>query len=234
MLKAIANRIRLYRRLHFSQYVYLNHFCKQVIRTDKSHILPYKHVVMDLAPSSKIYVGGGDLELGCDALKGSKEETRIRLRDDSIWSSEGGCRISYGATVEVLKDGLLDTGFFTMNSGSTIVTAKKIHLGRDVMIGRNTVIYDSDHHTIQNKQGLTVNLDKPVHIGDHVWLTSNVSVLKGSVIGSRTVIGAGSVVHCPVPSEAVYHVNAKPLLRKNYGSWTREHPENDHNNTETE
>ena len=68
----------LYHRVHFFQYLYLNHFCRQVIRTDSSHILPYGHVAVDLAPSARIYVGGGDLELGCDALR----------ENEGTWSRE--------------------------------------------------------------------------------------------------------------------------------------------------
>lgn len=225
MLNKIKQRLRLYRKVSFFQYIYLNHFCRQVIRTDNSHILPYKHVVVDLAPSSKIYLGGGDLELGCDSIKGSKAETLVRLRENSIWANEGGCRISYGTTLEVLKEGLLDTGFFTMNAGSVIITAKRIQLGRDVMIGRNVVIYDSDHHAIRNRENEITNPDKPVRIGDHVWLASNVSVLKGTVMGTGCVAGANSVVHGKIPANSLYHMAADPVLRENYGSWSREHPE---------
>lgn len=224
MLKAIVNRIRLYHRLHFAQYIYLNHFCKQVIRIDNSRILPYKHVALDLDPECKIYMSGGDLELGCDAVRGSKAETRIRLRENSTWTNEGGCRISYGTTVEVLKNGLLDTGFFTMNSGSTIITAKNIRLGRDVMIGRNVVIYDSDHHAIRNTHNEVTNPDRPVYIGDHVWLASNVSVLKGTTMGPGCIAGANSVVHGTIPGGTLYHMAADPVLRDYYGTWSREHP----------
>ncbi len=224
MLNKIKQRLRLYSKVSFFQYLYLNHFCKQVIRTDNSHILPYKHVVLDLAPNSKIFLGGGDLELGCDSMKGSKTETLIRLRENSIWTNEGGCRISYGTTLEILKDGLFDTGFFTMNSGSVIITAKNIRLGRDVMIGRNVVIYDSDHHAIRDAQNRVTNPDRLVQIGDHVWLASNVSILKGTVMGAGCVAGANSVVHGEIPANTLYHMAAEPVLRKNYGNWSREHP----------
>lgn len=224
MLSKIRQRLCLYRKVSFFQYLYLNHFCRQVVRTDHSHILPYKHVAVDLAPGSQIILGGGDLELGCDAVKGSKAETRIRLRENGIWTNEGGCRISYGTTLEVLNGGLLDTGFFTMNSGSVIVTAQNIRLGRDVMIGRNVVIYDSDHHAIRDARYTLTNSDRPVQIGDHAWLASNVAVLKGTVLGEGCIAGANSVVHGKIPANTMYHSSAEPVLRPNYGSWSREHP----------
>lgn len=221
MISKIFQRIKLYRQLRLFQYIYLNHFCKQVIRTDNSHILPYKGCVLDLAPSARIYLGGGDLEVGCDRLKGSKTETRVRLRENAIWSCEGGCRISYGSTIEILHHAILDSQFFTMNSNSTLIAAKKIRLGLDVMIGRGVVIYDSDHHTIRDAQGEVTNPDVPVSIGDHVWLATNTTVLKGSTIGSGSIVAANSVVRGAVPSGSLY----QPLKTKaNYGTWSREHP----------
>ena len=153
MINKIVQRLRFYRSIRFFHYLYLNHFCSRVIRTDQSRIIPHRGAVVELEPGAKLYLRGGDLELGCDRLRHSREETLVRLRRDAVWSCDGGCRISYGATIEVLTNALLDSGFFTMNSRSVLVTAKRIRRGWDVMIGRGVVIYDSDHHTIRNAQG---------------------------------------------------------------------------------
>lgn len=221
MISKIFQRIKLYRQLRLFQYIYLNHFCKQVIRTDNSHILPYKGCVLDLAPSARIYLGGGDLEVGCDYLKGSKAETLVRLRENAIWSSEGGCRISYGSTIEILHNAILDSQFFTMNSSSTLIAAKKIRLGLDVMIGRGVIIYDSDHHTIRNIQGEVTNSDAPIFVGDHVWLATNTTVLKGSTIGSGSIVAANSAVRGAVSSGSLYQPSK---TKANYGTWSHEHP----------
>ena len=221
MISKIFQRIKLYWQLRFFQYLYLNYFCRRVVRTDNSRIIPYKGAVLDMSSSAKIYLSGNDIEIGCDRLKGSKMETRIRLRENAIWSCEGGCKISYGATIEVLRGAILDSQFFTMNSNSTLVAAKKIQLGHDVMIGRGVVIYDSDHHTIRNAQGEVTNPDAPVSLGDHVWLTTNVTVLKGSSIGAGSVVAANSVVHGNIPSGALYQ---SASMKENYGTWSREHP----------
>lgn len=221
MINRIFQRIKLYHKLRLFHYIVLNYFCKQVIRTDNSHILPYKGCVLDLAPSARIYLGGGDLEVGCDHLKGSKAETLVRLRENAIWSCEGGCRISYGSTIEILHHAILDSQFFTMNSNSTLIAAKKIRLGLDVMIGRGVIIYDSDHHTIRNIQGEVTNSDAPIFVGDHVWLATNTTVLKGSTIGPGSIVAANSVVRGAVPSGSLYQPSK---TKANYGTWSREHP----------
>lgn len=221
MIRKIIQRIRLYRQLRFFQYLYLNHFCKQVVRTDNSRILPYKGSVLDLAPGAKIYLGGNDMEIGYNRLNGAKTETLIRLRENAIWSCDGGCKIFYGATIEVLRDAILDSQYFTMNGTSVLIAAKKIHLGQDVMIGRSVIIYDSDHHTIRNMQGTVTNPDAPVFIGDHVWLATGSTVLKGSSIGSGCIVAANSVVRGAVPSGSLYQPSK---TKANYGTWSREHP----------
>lgn len=224
MLKKIIQRIQLYRSLRLLQYLYMNHFCKSVIRTDRSHIFPYKNAVLDLAPGAKIYLGGGDIEIGCDQMKGSKTETRVRLRENAIWSSEGGCKLYYGSTVELLHDARLDSQYFTLNTGSTIVAAKRIQMGHDVMIGRNVVVYDSDHHSLINAQGETTNPDAPVVLGDHVWLATNSAVLKGSHIGSGCMIAANAVVRGEIAPDTMVQTVHETRKREKYGSWNRLHP----------
>ena len=221
MIRKLLQKFNFYKKIRIFQYIYWNFFSKSIVRTDQSLLIPYKGAVIDIEPGAKLILGGGDMEIGCDRLKGSKAETLIRLRGNAIWSSEGGCRISYGSTVEILSGGILDSLFFTMNSGSVLVDAKKISLGRDVMIGRGVVIYDSDHHTICNVAGETTNPDAPVIIGDHVWLATNSSVLKGTTIGAGSVIAANSTAHGCIPGDCIYKAS---YIRENYGSWRREYP----------
>lgn len=224
MIQKIAQRLQFYKNICFLKYLHLNYFCKQVIRTDHSRIIPYKNAVLELQEGAKLYVGSGDMEIGCDQLVGSKTETRIRLREGAVWSNEGGCRLSYGTTLEVLRDATLDSRFFTMNSNCVLVAAKWISLGHDVMIGRGVVIYDSDHHTLQNAQASVINPDAPVRIGDHVWLATNATVLKGTEIGAGTVIAANAIAHGVIDANVIYQTANAPKVRKNNGVWKREHP----------
>lgn len=225
MLNKIIRRIHFYRSINFFQYLYLNYFCKSVVRTDNSRIIPYKNVVLDLSKNAQIIVGKGDIELGCDLLKKSKAETRVRLRDRAVWSNLGGCKISYGCTLEILHDGILDTNYFTMNSNSTIVASNRITIERDVMISRNVLIYDSDFHSIVDCHGVVNNPSKPVTIREHVWIGANVIILKGVIIGQNTVIGAGSTVFSDVEHNMIYKIQKNIILTGNSGSWNRKEPD---------
>ncbi len=55
---------------------------------------------------------------------------------------------------------------------------------------------------------------KPVNIGSDVWLGGGAIVLPGVSIGSRTVIGAGSVVTRDIPGSVFAAGNPCRVIRK--------------------
>lgn len=224
MIKKIKEYIWFLRRVNVIQFFYLNYLCKNVERRDRSKVIPYKHSVIDIEKCSKLYLNNGDIEIGCDRLKKSREETKLHVREGAIWKSEGGCKISYGSTVDVFPEAVLETGYFTMNCNSVIVVSHRVFLGNDVMIGRNVVIYDSDFHQILNNRQEIVNLSKPVEIGNHVWLGVNVIILKGASIGDDCVIGAQAVVTGKVGERTIYQPTRESIERRNYGDWDRKYP----------
>ena len=66
------------------------------------------------------------------------------------------------------------------------------------MIGADCKIYDWDFHSIRYRDRMakpdTTVASKPVEIKDGAWIGAHSIILKGTVIGKRAVIGAGSVV----------------------------------------
>jgi acetyltransferase-like isoleucine patch superfamily enzyme len=71
------------------------------------------------------------------------------------------------------------------------------------MIGPNVTILDSPFHpiwpTALRGDYPGVELDRPVEIGEDVWIGAQVIVLPGARIGSGSAIGAGSVVRGEIP-----------------------------------
>lgn len=193
IIKRMLGYIKFLRTVDKFSFFYLNYFCKKVIRMDGSKIIPYKGAIIDLGSNTKIILARGDIEVGCDRLKKSKEETKIRLRSNAIWSSKGGCKISYNCTVEILRKGILSSEYFTMNSGSTMIIDHKIKIGKDVMFARNVIVYDSDFHRLikENKKQIK---SKEVIIGDHVWVGVNSIILKGVELKDGCVIAANTTV----------------------------------------
>lgn len=87
--------------------------------------------------------------------------------------------------------------------GTVIVANEFIEIGRDSMISEYVVIRDQDHNTKSRpvrKAGLT---SAPIVIGEDVWIGCKASVLRGSVIGNRSVIGAHALVKSHIPPESI-------------------------------
>lgn len=114
------------------------------------------------------------------------------------------CNILSSNTIGVREDGIIefDDGVF-INKNCQIIAHKKIHIGRDVCIGQNTVIMDHDHlFGINGVEKKKFN-SKEVNIGNNVWIGANVVILKGVIIGDNSVISAGSVVTKNVPQNTI-------------------------------
>lgn len=72
-----------------------------------------------------------------------------------------------------------------------------VSIGNDVMMGNDCLIYTRNHNFSRidipiREQGYAE--EKPVVIGDDVWIGSRVIILGGVHIGNHCIIGAGSVV----------------------------------------
>lgn len=90
--------------------------------------------------------------------------------------------------------------------GLDCIVTGTVTLGNDVMMGPRCTLISRDHVTADltvpmNRQGLAA--DRPIVIGDDVWLGAGVIVLPGVTVGSHSVIAAGSVVNRDVPQYAV-------------------------------
>lgn len=216
ILKVILNE-----RISTTKYFYYNYFCKNIVRKDGAKIIPFKGAVLDLHPSSKIYLSGNDLLICTNKLKKSKAETHIRMEENAVWNCKNGAYLFYNTVLEIKPNAVLDSGFFSANGGSVIIAHKKIMFGEDVMIGRNVIIYDSDFHSINNKEGIACNPPKPVIIGDHVWLTTNVMVQKGVTIGQDSLVTAYTVVNKDMPEHSIIGGKSIGHIINESVSWSR-------------
>ncbi|MCA9889337.1 MAG: acyltransferase [Anaerolineae bacterium] len=101
-------------------------------------------------------------------------------------------------------------------TGGSIVAAQSVRIGNRVMIGANTVIADTDFHPLDaatraNAPHLGAN--KPIVIGDDVFIGMQCLILKGTIIGTGSVIGAGSVVSGEIPAGVIAAGNPARVIR---------------------
>ena len=81
-----------------------------------------------------------------------------------------------------------------IGAGSIIVCKDDIFIGKDTLIAEYVVIRDQDHRTDSRPLRLSGFHSTPIRIGHDVWIGCKATVLRGSSIGDRCVIGAHALV----------------------------------------
>ena len=158
-------------------------FCGTVLRRMKGKlVLPEK-------------VRHGMIKIGrADVAGWEKRGTALSIEGDLIF--QGKATIGSGSVLDVKKGAVLTFGEkFRVTAGASIFCRKKISFGRDCLVSWDTLVMDSDHHTIMDSaSGTELNGDAPVTIGDHVWIGCRSTLLKGVSIGDNCVIASGSIL----------------------------------------
>lgn len=100
--------------------------------------------------------------------------------------------------------------------GSNCKLSGHIVIGKDVMMGPNCVMrtYSHKHDRLDipmSQQGFEP--ERVMHIGDDVWIGTNVIILPGVNIGSHCIIGAGAVVTKDVPDYAIVGGSPAKIIR---------------------
>jgi len=206
-----------FKEIDIFQYVKLNFFSKNVIHKGNGKIIPFTGAHVDLGEGSRLILHDGNIEIGVNKIKGSKAETLIRLRRNAEWNVKSYCSMSYGTTIEINENAILESGSFTSNSNTVLVINKNVSIGNDVMLGRNVVIYDSDFHSLKNKE-----ISEPLYIGDHVWVATNSTILKGVRIEKGSVIAAGTIISKDVSEYVLVGNDAKQIILSENTEWKRQ------------
>jgi len=123
-------------------------------------------------------------------------------------------------TTICVEDGaLLSIGSNCGISSSCIWAHTAIEIGDRVMIGANTIIMDSDAHSLDSFHRIDCVLDeknkisKPIIIESYVLIGTGVIILKGVRIGKGSVVGSGSVVTKDIPSGVIAAGNPARVIR---------------------
>ena len=122
------------------------------------------------------------------------------------------CRIiSYGGNIRI--------GNRVGISNSTLVSRCSIVIEDDVFIGGSCKIYDNDFHPIDMESRVSFNqniVQRPIQIKQGAFIGAHTIILKGSIIGEKSVIGAGSVVAGIIPDGEIWAGNPAHYIRKIY------------------
>ena len=150
----------------------------------------------------------------CQALNATREaqaeERRRILSDlfgaggDSVWM-QPPFFCDYGTNIE-----LGERVFFNFNC--VVLDVCRVRIGDHTLIGPAVQIYTA-MHPMDAAQRRLAEFGKPVDIGSDVWIGGGAIILPGVRIGSRAVIGAGSVVTRDVPDQMFAAGNPCRVIR---------------------
>jgi len=151
----------------------------------------------------------------CQALNNTREaEAAVRrrlLRDlfaaggDSVWMQppffcDYGFNITLGERV-----------FFNFNC--IVLDVCPVRIGSFTLFGPSVQIL-TPMHPMNAEQRRREEYGKPVTIGEDVWVGGGAIILPGVTIGSRAVIGAGSIVTRDVPDGVFAAGNPCRVIRE--------------------
>jgi maltose O-acetyltransferase len=151
----------------------------------------------------------------CQALNATREaeqeERRRILRElfgvggDSVWM-QPPFYCDYGSNIE-----LGERVFFNFNC--VVLDVCSVRIGAFTLFGPAVQIYTATH-PFKAEQRRSEEFGKPVEIGSDVWVGGGAIILPGIRIGSRAVIGAGSVVTRDVPKGVFAAGNPCRVIRE--------------------
>ena len=120
-------------------------------------------------------------------------------------------QVTRGNAVFRVEGGNLTVGdkcFFNQNV--SITCKKEVVIGDRCQIANNVVIVDHDHAGCENWGSY---VETPVKIGNDVWIGAGAVILRGTVIGDKAIIGAGSIVKGEIPAGAVFYQKRENVIR---------------------
>jgi acetyltransferase-like isoleucine patch superfamily enzyme len=118
------------------------------------------------------------------------------------------------------ENAILKIGDNVGMSATSIVCMQKVTIGNNVRLGGNTVIYDTDFHSLVKEERVDETKDRanvknaPVVIEDGVFVGAHTTILKGVTIGEDSIVGACSVVTKNIPKNEIWGGNPAKFIRK--------------------
>lgn len=126
-------------------------------------------------------------------FRNKKDNTMIDIRGNVIFC--GRCSLGKGCKMIVDRDGSIEFGRnFNCTAGLNLECKKSIRFGDDCVLSWDITILDTDFHPIMDSMGKVLNPNKPVIIGNKVWIGYNTKIMKGVTIADKMVIASNTVV----------------------------------------
>lgn len=122
--------------------------------------------------------------------------------------------------IRVDDDAEIEIGNNVGMSNVSIWSKMSIKIGDNVKLGADTIILDSDMHSLDYLERRVVKTDSvnakksPIVIGDDVFIGARSIITKGVSIGNQSIIAAGSIVSRSIPEKEIWGGNPVVFIKK--------------------
>jgi acetyltransferase-like isoleucine patch superfamily enzyme len=140
------------------------------------------------------------------------DQNFIFTRGGDLWIEDDNCSIIIG-----------QRSTFELVHLAATENLSTIKIGVDCMFSTNVEVRTGDSHSvIDNISKKRLNPAQNVVIGDHVWVGSNSSILKGSEIASNSILATRSLLTKKIKQSNVMLAGIPAVIIKSNIDWIRE------------
>lgn len=105
-------------------------------------------------------------------------------------------QISQGVSLLVHKNAILQLkDYSTLGDSTTVICYRKIIIGRYSDITWQSQVMDFNSHFICYENGMISNIISPVVIGDYCWIGNRTTIMPGTHLPNRTIVGSNSLLN---------------------------------------
>lgn len=167
-----------------------------------------------------IHFGMINLGFHIGGFRNKKDDTFLVIRGQAIFN--GHCSIGKGSKIIIDKKGRVEFGKnFNCTAGLNMECKKHVVFGDNCVLSWDITILDTDFHPIYDEHQKLINPNKPIQIGNHVWIGYNTKILKGITIPDNVIIASNTIVSKSVLQSGIIVGNEEYQLNKlkNNISW---------------
>jgi len=147
-------------------------------------------IVFDNIMTATLRIGGGG------GFYGRVPQFHTLYHNYGTHLVHGRCNILNGGIVNVTDGAVLETGKrVSIGANVRIKCSDRIFIGDSCMVSWDVQIFDTDFHYVLVDGNKIMRNNKPVIIGNAVWIGSRVSILKGTELPDGTIVSSNSLVN---------------------------------------
>lgn len=167
-----------------------------------------RNCILDFGRNSSLEIEGS-LTLSDASYFNNRRSSIIIVKQNGRFITRNGC-VYYGASIKINDNAEFIIGKSFINADCKIDCSRKIVIGNDVAISYDFCAMDSNAHELNGKRKTA-----EIHICDHVWIGSRVTVLPGVTIGEGAVVASNTLVNKDVPPHTLVGGIPAKILKEN-------------------